>query len=293
MAKLSSERAAFIRLMMAIVIAGSLVILLPAYVLGLTCVTTGNVTEALVGSSGTVPVWVKNIDGTTPADLAGYDINIEFDSTKVKITAARSHPDRNWDFFGYSFPDDKTIHIIGIAFSRPYATGSLRVAEFDYECLGPGSSPFVVTVNYGGLINSDAVDIPHSTVDGWCNQVGQTPTPEPAQTPTEIPVGNGGGGGNGGPPPPTDTVPPSSTETPEPSATPEPSETPEPAKTPGTSETPSPAPTPPPAAATPTPAPEPEEDGTNAGFIIGPIAAVVVLGILVYLLLRRGDAGIE
>ena len=46
--------------------------------------------------------------------------------------------------------------------------------------------------------------------------------------------------------------------------------------------------TPPPATATPTP--EPEEGGVNIGVIIGPIIAVIVIGIVAYLLLRRRSA---
>ena len=43
---------------------------------------------------------------------------------------------------------------------------------------------------------------------------------------------------------------------------------------------------------TATPTPEPEEGGVNIGVIIGPIIAVIVIGIVAYLLLRRrGAAG--
>jgi len=57
------------------------------------------------------------------------------------------------------------------------------------------------------------------------------------------------------------------------------------AEAPAPTETPTPPPT-----ATPTPTPEPEA-GTNIGVIIGPIIAVIIIGIVAYLLLRRRGAG--
>ena len=57
------------------------------------------------------------------------------------------------------------------------------------------------------------------------------------------------------------------------------------AEAPAPTETPTPPPT-----ATPTPTPEPEAE-TNIGVIIGPIVAVLIIGIAAYLLLRRRGAG--
>ena len=82
MVKINGERAKFLRLMLAVLVAGSLVAALPAAAMGLTCVTTGNVTEVIVGGSGTVEVWLKNIE-SDPADCSAYAVTVDFDLSKV------------------------------------------------------------------------------------------------------------------------------------------------------------------------------------------------------------------
>ncbi|NQT72508.1 MAG: hypothetical protein HQ553_07020 [Chloroflexi bacterium] len=156
---------------------------------------------------------------------------------------------------------------------------------FDPASLPEGVLPEDLVIAYYDAATGEWVELSDVVVDTENNTVSGTTshftqfailaeaqvTPAPTETPTPTVV-------------PTPTIEPTPTVTPEPTVTPTPTVTPEPTETPTTEPTPVESPT-------PTEPSEPEDDddddGINPWVIIGPVIAIVIIGLAVFIVMRR------
>jgi len=172
------------------IITVSLVIAIPAVVLGDATVTVGNTTLE-VGQSGSVPLWVLGIPESADGGMGCYDIDVYYDSSLVDVTGCGSG-DAWWNDPSSCFDHPTAVPAyFSIVDVQPMCPGpddgvDTKLCTIQFDCIGIGNNTF----------NPDVVDlgdcnmgdpIPYHEANGWCNQV-PTPTPTPPPTPTPTPA---------------------------------------------------------------------------------------------------------
>jgi len=233
--------------------------------------TEGVMTEAISLTSGDGTATAEILSGTTALDSEGNplsEITVQPPATEAPVP-----PAINVIVMADFGPD-------GATFDPPITI----TMTFDPASLPEGVLPEDLVIAYYDVDTGEWIELTDIVVDTENNTVSGTAshftqfailaeaevTPIPTETPTPTVV-------------PTPTIEPTPTVTPEPTETPTAIMTPEPTETPITEPTPIESPT-------PTEPIEPEDDdddGINPWIIIGPIIAIAIIGLAVFIVMRR------
>jgi len=228
--------------------------------------TEGVMTEdvTLVSDDGTATAEIPS--GTTALDSDGNPIS-EI-TVQPPATEAPVPPATNVIVMADFGPD-------GATFDPPITITMI----FDPASLPEGVLPEDLVIAYYDAVTGEWIELADIVVDTENNTVSGTTshftqfailaeaevTPIPTETPTPTVI-------------PTPTIEPTPTMTPEPTETPTATVTPEPTEIPTTEPTPT---------ETPEPEDDDDDDGINPWVIIGPVIAIVVIGLAVFIFTKR------